>query len=135
MLAASLARHLGRSGWARLEGNSSLNEKRKYRRALLSPKTRFVGGKKQEKERKKSVLNRERTRDPIDGRHLGCRCWVRFGGIGPLNERYRGLALEPRTKFVREKKKEKEKRKKKKKVNSPRLDLGPSGTQNKDNTR
>ena len=75
---SSLARHLGWSGWDRLEENFSSNEKTKYRRALLSPQTRFVGGKKQEKERKKFALNRERTRDPIDGRHLGCCCWGSF---------------------------------------------------------
>ena len=36
---SSLARHLGKSGWARLEGNSSLHEKTKYRRALLEHQT------------------------------------------------------------------------------------------------
>ena len=89
------------------------------------------GSVKETRKRKKNVtLDRERTRDSIDGRHLECWCWGSFWLYWTVERKIKGrrLLLEPRTKCLREKKKEK-------KLSSPRLELGPSGTQNRDSTR
>ena len=90
------------------------------------------GSVKETRKRKKNVtLDRERTRDSIDGRHLECWCWGSFWLYWTVERKIkvRRLLLEPRTKCLGEKKK------KKKKLSSPRLELGPSGTQNRDSTR
>ena len=61
------------------------------------------------KRKKNGTLDRERTRDSIDGRHLGCQCWGSFWLYWTVERKrkYRRLMLEPRTKFLGEKKKEK----------------------------
>ena len=69
------------------------------------------GSVKETRKRKKNVtLDRERTRDSIDGRHLGFVHGARFGCIGRLNEKIKCRILSPEVRFERGKKKEKEKR-------------------------
>ena len=58
------------------------------------------------------TLDRERTRDSIDGRQLECWCWGSFGLYYTVERKIkvRRLLFEPRTKCLREKKKEKRKK-------------------------